>query len=194
MTTTPTPPEQPAPNKCVLPIAPDMEDLFSLLAQYGGKIISTNDLRPDMIAQAKASNRMWVDNNSLGYVWEPPIAGRFPETEEEVKLFERCYPIEKEVPKEVADKVLDNIIKATEKPTPDLGSTDGSSPTPPDEVWVSKLILEKYKRVFVSNVGHKVEDVRYLNADKVREVLENCPYLKECEVIELLKQLGYETT
>jgi len=34
------------------------EELFELLAQYGGKIVSSNDLSPEWIEQARASNRM----------------------------------------------------------------------------------------------------------------------------------------
>lgn len=85
-----------------------INDLLSMLAEHGGKIISSNDLHPDLIAQARASNRMYVDENSLGYVWEPPFAGRFPMTENEVELFERCYPIEPELP---ADLNFENLWK-----------------------------------------------------------------------------------
>lgn len=92
----------------MLPAAADMKGLLSLLAQYGGSIISSNDLHPDLIAQARASNRMYVDEKSLGYVWEPPFAGRFPMTENEVELFERCYPIEVELP---ADLTFENLMK-----------------------------------------------------------------------------------
>jgi len=55
--------------------------LLSLLAEYGGKIISSNDLHPDLINQARASNRMYVDENSLGYVWEPNFKNGFPTTQ-----------------------------------------------------------------------------------------------------------------
>lgn len=75
-----------------------IENLLELLAKHGGSIISSNDLHSDLIAQARASNRMYVDENSLGYIWEPPFAGRFPVTEEEVEMFEWCYPIEVELP------------------------------------------------------------------------------------------------
>ena len=85
-----------------------ISDLLSMLAEHGGKIISSNDLHPDLIAQARASNRMYVDENSLGYIWEPPFAGRFPMTENEVELFERCYPIEPEL---LADITFENLMK-----------------------------------------------------------------------------------
>lgn len=92
----------------MLPAAADMKGLLSLLAEYGGSIISSNDLHSDLIAQVRASNRMYVDENSLGYVWEPPFAGRFPTTENEVALFERCYPIEVDLP---ADLTFENLMK-----------------------------------------------------------------------------------
>lgn len=92
----------------MLPAAADMKDLFSLLAEYGGKIISSNDLHHDLIAQSRASNRMYVDENSLGYIWEPPFAGRFPMTVKEVEMFEKCYPIEPELPAELS---FENIWK-----------------------------------------------------------------------------------
>ena len=92
----------------MLPAAADMKGLLSLLAEHGGSIISSNDLHPDLIAQARASNRMYVDENSLGYVWEPPFAGIFPMTKNEVELFERCYPIEVELPE---DLTFENLMK-----------------------------------------------------------------------------------
>jgi hypothetical protein len=78
-----------------------IEKLFSLLARYGGSIISSNDLCADLINQARAAKRMFVDDNSLGYIWEPPFAGRFPETEKEVEMSEWCYPLEVKLPDEL---------------------------------------------------------------------------------------------
>lgn len=85
--------------------------LFEYVAKYGGKIIRTNDLPAELIAQARASNRMYVDENSLGYVWEPPFAGRFPETVEEVKMFEWCYPLPVEVPNDLDERIMKKIRK-----------------------------------------------------------------------------------
>ena len=48
-----------------------IEVLLSLLAQYGGKIIRSNELDAEVIAQARGNNRMCVDKNGLGYIWEP---------------------------------------------------------------------------------------------------------------------------
>ena len=78
----------------ILSSTADIKDLLSLLAEHGGTIVSSKDLHPNMIAQARLSNRLYVDENSLGYVWKPVFAGRFPMTENEIVLFERCYPIE----------------------------------------------------------------------------------------------------
>lgn len=78
----------------------EAEELLSLLAQYGGKIVSTASLSPEWIAQAQASGRMYVDDSSLGYVWEPDIK-RIPETDEEVEWMERWYPLKIELPEEL---------------------------------------------------------------------------------------------
>ena len=87
-----------------------MRELFEYLALYGGRIVSSNDLPSELIAQARASNRMYVDENSLGYVWEPSFAGRCPETGEEVRMFEWCYPLP--IDGEAASALLfDNIVK-----------------------------------------------------------------------------------
>lgn len=75
-----------------------MKELFDFLAKYGGKIVSTNDLNELEINQARASNRMYVDEDSLGYVWLPAFHGKFPETVTEVEIFEWCYPLEIELP------------------------------------------------------------------------------------------------
>ena len=86
--------------------------LLSLLAEHGGAIISSNDLHPDLIAQAKASNRMYIDENCLGYVWEPPFAGRFPRNEKELDLFKRCYPLDFELPEKLKNTDwIDRITK-----------------------------------------------------------------------------------
>jgi len=74
-----------------------MKKLFDYLIEYGGQIISSNDLSPEWINQARASDRMWVDENGLGFIWEPDIK-RMPETVEEVEIFEKWYPLEVELP------------------------------------------------------------------------------------------------
>lgn len=86
-----------------------INSLLELLAMYGGKIVSTNSLDVDDINQARASNRMYVDENFLGYVWMPNIKD-FPTTEEEVIFFEKWYPLEIEVPKEVTERMLERIF------------------------------------------------------------------------------------
>lgn len=95
-----------------------MNKLFEFLSQHGGAIISSNDLHPDLIAQARAANRMHVDEYGYGYAWEPPFAGRFPETPEEVEMFEWCYPLPVEVPKEwkSPDWVNKNILSKVPSP------------------------------------------------------------------------------
>ena len=80
-----------------------IEDLLELLALHGGKIVSTASLKPNEINQARASERIYVDSNSLGFVWMPKID--FPETVEDVKQFEKWFPLEEELPDEL--KTLD---------------------------------------------------------------------------------------
>lgn len=85
-----------------------IDKLFSLLAKFGGKIISSNDLHADLINQARAAKRMFVDDKGLGYVWEPPFVGRFPSTGKEVEMFEWCYPLEVELPENLT---FENLMK-----------------------------------------------------------------------------------
>lgn len=91
---------------------PEMRDLFDLLAKYGGKIISSNDLHHDLVAQARASNRMYVDKIAWeGYVWEPVFANRFPTTEKEVIMFEQCYPIDPEISEAEVERMFHKILR-----------------------------------------------------------------------------------
>lgn len=80
-----------------------IETLLSYLAQFGGQIISSNDLQPEWIEQARASDRIYVDDNSLGYVWEPNFKNGLPTTEKEVEQFEKWYPLQTPLPKELED-------------------------------------------------------------------------------------------
>ena len=64
----------------------NIEILLNHLSLYGGEIVSTASLTPDDIKQAMASNRMYVNENSLGFVWMPPC--EFPTTPEGVELWE----------------------------------------------------------------------------------------------------------
>lgn len=112
--------------------------LVEYLSKHGGSIVSSNDLNPDLINQAKASNRMWVDDNSLGYVWEPPIAGKFPETPEDVEMFEWCYPIPVELKKEDSERMLKNILNGTRQPatpTPEVVPEDDKKKKRLDDAW-----------------------------------------------------------
>lgn len=80
-----------------------IEMLLEYLALHGGQIISTKDLQPHWIEQARASNRMYVDEWSLGYVWEPHFKDGLPTTEKEVEEFEKWYPLETPLTKELED-------------------------------------------------------------------------------------------
>lgn len=77
-----------------------IENLLELLSLHGGSIVSTASLKPNEINQARASNRMYVDENSLGYVWMPKFE-MFPETIDEVKWFEKWFPLNEELPDEL---------------------------------------------------------------------------------------------
>lgn len=80
----------------------DINKLLDYLAQWGGEIVSTAKLTPNWIEQARASGRLYVREDSLGFVWEPPI-NRIPETDEEIEFFERWFPIPVKLPKELED-------------------------------------------------------------------------------------------
>lgn len=86
--------------------------LFGYLAEYGGKIVCSNQLSTEWIKQAVASGRMYVDDNSIGYIWEPEIKN-FPETEEEVLFLEKWYPLKFELPESL--KTLDWLHKPINK-------------------------------------------------------------------------------
>lgn len=74
-----------------------IESLLELLALHGGSIVSTASLNQNEINQARAGGRMYVDNNSLGFVWIPELK-MFPDTVKGVELFEKWYPLEEELP------------------------------------------------------------------------------------------------
>ena len=77
--------------------------LLELLAQHKGSIVSTASLSTWHIDNARASGRMYVDSNNLGYVWMPE--SKFPESEEEVEELEKWYPLPVETPEKL--KTLD---------------------------------------------------------------------------------------
>lgn len=75
----------------------NVKELLNLLSTYGGEIVCTAALDTDNIKQAQASNRMYVDDDGIGFVWMPKLE-RLPETNEELKFFEKWFPLEMEVP------------------------------------------------------------------------------------------------
>jgi hypothetical protein len=48
-----------------------MENLFNQLANQGGKIIMTSELTELQIREARAYNRMWVNDLGIGFVFMP---------------------------------------------------------------------------------------------------------------------------
>lgn len=83
-------------------------DLLELLSTKGGSIVCSAALSEYMVRQAQASDRMCVNEDGIGYVWEPDMK-RLPETEEEVKEFEKYYPLDIDLPEEL--KTLDWFYK-----------------------------------------------------------------------------------
>ena len=77
-----------------------IETLLDLLAKHGGEIVCTASLEVWEINQARASERMYVNEDSLGFVWIPNI-DCFPETVEGVEFFEKWYPLHVEMPEEL---------------------------------------------------------------------------------------------
>ena len=64
-----------------------MKKLFEKLKMEKGRIVSTASLNVMAIEQARASNRIWVDENGFGFVWLPDC--EFPTTDEEVRAYEK---------------------------------------------------------------------------------------------------------
>lgn len=89
----------------------EIKRLFDLLAMHGGKIVSTASLDVEDINQAREGQRMLVDENSLGYAWIPKF-DKMPETVEEVKNFEKWYPLDVELPEKL--KTVDWIFEKNE--------------------------------------------------------------------------------
>lgn len=79
-----------------------INDLLALLAEYGGAIVSSNDEKPEWIEQARAGGRMYVDDNNLGYIWNPPLYD-LPSTEHEAELFDKWFPLPIELPADLKD-------------------------------------------------------------------------------------------
>lgn len=65
------------------------QELFELLKQYGGQIISSNNMTVDEINESRAGGRFYVDDDGFGFSWE---LGRIPTTVKEVEMFEKWYP------------------------------------------------------------------------------------------------------
>jgi hypothetical protein len=72
-----------------------MKELFELLIQNGGQIVSSNNCSTFEINQARASDRMFVDENSFGFIWIPEIDMC---TMEGVEALEKWYPEAVELP------------------------------------------------------------------------------------------------
>lgn len=86
-------------------------DLFDLLVEYGGKVVNTGTLPTIEINQAWASKRIWVRPEGegqfgMGFVWIPTFKNPFPESVEEVEMFEKCYPLDEKPVSHKLAKIL----------------------------------------------------------------------------------------
>lgn len=92
-----------------------IEHLLELLAEHGGEIVSSNDLQPELIEQARASGRMYVDDNHYGYIWIPPFknGNYLPTNDEELNWLQKWYPIKTDLPDRLKDAnwLFDKIRK-----------------------------------------------------------------------------------
>ncbi len=79
-----------------------IEDLLALLSEHGGSIINADELEPMDIEQARATGRMFVDENLAAYVWEPGI-DEFPTTKESVAFFLKWFPLNIPLPEKLKD-------------------------------------------------------------------------------------------
>lgn len=53
-------------------IKPQLAEKFlKRLAKTGGAIVSSNDLSAEDIAEARAGERMFVDDDGFGYIYQP---------------------------------------------------------------------------------------------------------------------------
>lgn len=126
-----------------------VETLLEFLALYGGKIVSTASLKPEWIEQARASGRMYVGSDSLGFVWEPNI-DKFPETVEEIDFLERWYPLQVELSEKLKNPSL-LFEKKNRRPSSLLPSTVSA-----EEIWDAHSEL----------VGTNVSDLDFMSAMK----------------------------
>ncbi len=87
----------------------DLQTLLNYLIEFGGSIVSSNSLKPEWINQARASERMWVDENGYGFIWEPEIKG-LPVNKEELAWFERWYPLDVDLPDDLKNLDIAKMV------------------------------------------------------------------------------------
>jgi hypothetical protein len=95
-----------------------MKRLIDKLIKEGGSIVCSSSLSVEDIRQATATNRFYVDNDGIGFVWIPDTGFLLPETIEQVEAFEKYYPLMPENYQYVEDfakKIWDNHIKNEEE-------------------------------------------------------------------------------
>lgn len=135
----------------------EINKLLNLLSLHGGEIVCTASLDTNDINQARASGRMSVTENNIGYVWIPDIR-KFPETDEEVQFFEKWYPLDVEFPEKFLspDYVKENIIDKVGKETSlisklkNLKSDFDSYPDPKTSEGTIWLNYDELNRILTS--------------------------------------------
>lgn len=86
-----------------------IEHLLELLSLHGGVIVCSASCDHEEIRQARASGRMFVDENNIGYIWNPCIK-EMPTNEKEVEFFEKWYPLDIEVDENFYENMLERIF------------------------------------------------------------------------------------
>lgn len=100
-----------------------MKELIEKLLLEKGCIVSSASLDEEGIAQARASNRFYVDDNNYGFAWMPEcwIRGFFNLPEEKYEDFinqlEKYFPIDTPLPESLKDanQLFDIIQKEIEQ-------------------------------------------------------------------------------
>lgn len=99
-----------------------MKKLLELLKNEGGAIRSSNEFNSYHINQARASNRMWVDEDGFGFIWYPPFGLLLPTTPEEMAEWERLekkyfpLPDDRPIPERLsADKIWEEVKRREEE-------------------------------------------------------------------------------
>lgn len=91
------------------------EDLLELLRKHEGRIViikKDSDLSSETddfeTQNAKLTKRFFEDEEFV-YIWQPIFVNLFPETDEEIELFEKCY-VKSEVPEHLFEDLRKQLF------------------------------------------------------------------------------------